>query len=310
MAPKSQHVGAIASVSPLHRARVQPASNKSHAHSDWFLGKQRWLNWPWSDPLYSAPSPCCTTARTRDIIRNARIRIKHAFVCRCPARPPTPWPARPLARPPTRPPEHRTHPLDCSPARRISRWRALGAWQADANAGSGMSPLAGSHPTARQTHLATARPSARPPACLIAPWTGCPLAWHARLPPPTSLEPTNPPARPRPRTPARPLYLSLSLSPAFTAPPVRTPARPLARPLHLARSSARTPRHPAYLADGRFSRLRALEAWQAGATDASWLLQLAESHGAYGRRERVGCGGVCAGAACRGGSRAGRTHGQ
>ena len=104
--PKSQHVGAIASVSPLHRARVQPASNKSHAHSDWFFGKQRGLNWPWCHPYIRRRRPAAPRL-ARATLFETRAAASSMLVSAAvpPARPPPGPPARspdrPLARPNT-----------------------------------------------------------------------------------------------------------------------------------------------------------------------------------------------------------------
>ena len=101
----TRHFGAIALFSALRRLCVQPASNKPRARNEWLMCNHIGVMWRWRRPNIRASSPRGAVARPRDNIRTADNRIKHAMVCR--------WPARP--------PGHFARPYDCLPARPIAR---------------------------------------------------------------------------------------------------------------------------------------------------------------------------------------------
>ena len=245
--------------------------------------------------LYSRAVTRGAVARPRGDIRKAGNRIKHPVLplTRPPGSPvpPPPLPARsrPLARPPASPPEHRTpQPLAHSPARRISRWRALDAWQADVKAANRM--VEATWPLAKPTRRPLAHPLARTPGWLrpgqhVRSPAYPPTRPHARL---LHCSPSPQPTRPLAHAPRRPPARSSSRprsSPLFCPHP-RSPARPPARPLPLpARPLARlVTRHPVISPDRSFLRERPLEGWEAGSTVAGWMLPLGEIGAAQRRR--------------------------
>ena len=84
------------------------------------------------------------------------------------------------------------------------------------------------------------------------------------LAPPLSLEPTNPPARPRPRTPARPLSLSLARIHRPARSHTRSPARPPAPPCPLVRPNAPPSRILARWQIFPIARARSVASWRDG----------------------------------------------